>query len=185
MWEKPMIGEDYLVIDGKRVPLGGKSYGKTLIDFNKEGYVIWQTPSGKYSVDNPERKAIRWNIKDLEMAKYYLSKEMVRSESMKGQVVADISVVPVGTGSPSISSYVAACYDILKATPGIKFQLAAMSTILEGPLWLVLETAQRMHQLPFEKGAQRVVTVLRIDERRDKPLTIKGKLEAVLGRKSP
>lgn len=104
---------------------------------------------------------------------------------MKGQVVADISVVPLGTASPSVSSYVAACYDILKATPGIKFQLAAMSTIIEGPLEKVLEVAQQMHRLPFEKGAQRVVTVLRIDERWDKSLTINGKVEAVLEKVSP
>lgn len=107
-----------------------------------------------------------------------------RGCSMEGQVVADISVVPLGTASPSVSSYVAGCYDILKATPGIKFQLTAMSTIIEGPREKVLEVAHCMHQLPFEKGAQRVVTVLRIDERKDKPLTMKGKVEAVLGRKS-
>jgi uncharacterized protein YqgV (UPF0045/DUF77 family) len=36
-----------------------------------------------------------------------------------------------------------------------------------------------MHQLPFERGAQRVLTSIKIDDRRDKQLSIQGKKEAV------
>jgi uncharacterized protein YqgV (UPF0045/DUF77 family) len=43
----------------------------------------------------------------------------------------------------------------------------------------LLELAKRMHDSAFDAGAQRVVTTLRIDERRDKPLTIDGKIKAV------
>jgi uncharacterized protein YqgV (UPF0045/DUF77 family) len=38
-----------------------------------------------------------------------------------------------------------------------------------------------MHEVPFEAGAQRVVTHITIDERRDKALTIQSKLNAVRG----
>jgi len=37
-----------------------------------------------------------------------------------------------------------------------------------------------MHEVPFEKGASRVITTLKVDERRDKPSTMAGKVESVL-----
>ena len=91
----------------------------------------------------------------------------------------DISVVPVGTGSPSVSKFVAGAVKILQNEPGIKYELTAMNTIIEGELDKLLALAQRMHRSAFDAGAQRVVTTLRIDERRDKPLTIEGKVKAV------
>jgi uncharacterized protein YqgV (UPF0045/DUF77 family) len=36
-----------------------------------------------------------------------------------------------------------------------------------------------MHETPFKKGASRVVTTLKIDDRRDKRGTLSGKKEAV------
>ena len=91
----------------------------------------------------------------------------------------DISVVPVGTQSPSVSRFVAGAVKILRDEPGIKYELTAMNTIIEGDLDKLLALAQRMHRSAFDAGAKRVVTTLRIDERRDKPLTIEGKIKAV------
>jgi uncharacterized protein YqgV (UPF0045/DUF77 family) len=36
-----------------------------------------------------------------------------------------------------------------------------------------------MHEVPFGKGALRVVTTLKIDDRRDKVLSMEGKLTSV------
>jgi uncharacterized protein (TIGR00106 family) len=91
----------------------------------------------------------------------------------------DISVVPVGTKTPSVSQYVAGAVRLLQNEPGIKYELTAMNTIIEGDLDKLLALAQRMHRSAFAAGAQRVVTTIRIDERRDKPLTIEGKVKAV------
>jgi uncharacterized protein (TIGR00106 family) len=91
----------------------------------------------------------------------------------------DISVVPVGTGSPSVSRFVAGAVGILKNEPGIKYELTPMNTVIEGDLTQLLSLAQRMHQSAFEAGAVRVVTTMRIDERHDKPLTMAGKIKAV------
>ena len=91
----------------------------------------------------------------------------------------DVSVVPVGTGGPSVSEYVAGAVRILKNEPGIKYELTAMNTVIEGDLEHLLFLVKRMHDSAFNSGIQRVVTTLRIDERRDKPLTIEGKKEAV------
>jgi len=91
----------------------------------------------------------------------------------------DISVVPVGTKSPSVSQYVAGAVRLLQNEPGIKYELTAMNTIIEGELGKLLTLAKKMHRSAFAAGAQRVVTTIRIDERRDKPLTIEGKVKAV------
>ena len=91
----------------------------------------------------------------------------------------DISVVPVGTQSPSASRFVAGAIRVLKNEPDIKYELTAMNTIIEGDLEKLMMLAQKMHRSAFEAGAERVVTTIRIDERRDKPLTIQGKLKAV------
>jgi uncharacterized protein (TIGR00106 family) len=91
----------------------------------------------------------------------------------------DISVVPVGTKTPSVSKYVAGAVKILQHEPGIRYELTAMNTIIEGDLDQLLTLARRMHRSAFDAGAERVVTTLRIDERLDKPLTIEGKVKAV------
>jgi uncharacterized protein (TIGR00106 family) len=93
--------------------------------------------------------------------------------------IIDISVVPVGTGKPSVSEYVAGALKILQREPDIRYELTAMNTIIEGDLEKLLALAQKMHRSAFDAGAKRVVTTIRIDERRDKPLTMEGKIQAV------
>jgi len=103
---------------------------------------------------------------------------------MKGQVVAEIHVLPLGTATTSLSHYVAACLDTVKQAKDISYQLTAMGTIIQGPLDRILELAQKMHETPFAMGAKRVITTINIDDRRDKPATIEDKVRAVLS-KSP
>jgi uncharacterized protein (TIGR00106 family) len=95
------------------------------------------------------------------------------------KVVAEISVVPLGTASPGVSEYVAACMDLLNKQKSISYRLTPMGTILEGPLDEVLALTREMHEVPFKKGALRVATTLKIDDRRDKPLSMDGKLASV------
>ena len=99
---------------------------------------------------------------------------------MKGQVVAEVSIIPVGTGDTGLSRYIAACLEVLEGRKDITYRLTAMGTIIEGPLDKVLEVICEMHEVPFSKGASRVVTSLKIDDRRDKPSTITGKIESVM-----
>ena len=91
----------------------------------------------------------------------------------------DISIVPVGTGNPSVSAFVAEAHRILQKEAGIRYELTAMNTIIEGNLEKLFEIAQKLHRSPFAAGAKRVVTTIRLDERTDKPLTIEGKVKAV------
>jgi uncharacterized protein (TIGR00106 family) len=103
---------------------------------------------------------------------------------MKEPIIAEIKVVPLGTATTSLSHYIAACLDTVKQARDISYQLTAMGTIIQGPLERVLELAQKMHEVPFAMGAQRVATTINIDDRRDRPATIEDKVKAVLS-KSP
>lgn len=98
----------------------------------------------------------------------------------KGNVVAEISVVPLGTGSSSLSQYVAECMRVLEGRKDISYQLTPMGTIIEGTLDNVIDAVQQLHEVPFAKGASRVLTTLKIDDRRDKKITMAGKVESVL-----
>ena len=98
---------------------------------------------------------------------------------MKEQVIAEIDIIPLGTATTSLSRYITACLDIVKQAQDISYQLTAMGTIIQGPLERVLELAREMHEVPFTMGAKRVVTTITIDDRRDKPITIEGKVKAI------
>lgn len=92
--------------------------------------------------------------------------------------VVDLTIVPLGTADTSLSRYVAACQEELERHgEGLKFQLTAMGTIIEGDLDRILDVARRLHEVPFKEGAKRVSTLIRIDDRRDK----KGGIEQKTG----
>ena len=93
--------------------------------------------------------------------------------------ICSISVVPVGTGSTSLSPYVARCQEMLKGTKGIKYQLTPMATIIEGDLPRILEVIAELHRIPFDEGAKRVLTTVMIDDRADRQLTMEGKIGSV------
>ena len=98
---------------------------------------------------------------------------------MKEQVIAEISIVPLATATTSLSRYIAACINTVKQAQGISYQLTAMGTIIQGSLEQILELAQKMHEVPFAMGAKRVITTIKIDDRRDKSMTIDSKVKAV------
>lgn len=96
--------------------------------------------------------------------------------------IADVTVIPIGTETASVSRYVAAVQKILKgyeAEGKIKFQLTPMNTLIEGELPDLFEVIQAIHESPFDSGIQRVATNIRIDDRRDKPSTMESKLKSV------
>ncbi|MCL6603370.1 MAG: MTH1187 family thiamine-binding protein [Paenibacillus sp.] len=93
--------------------------------------------------------------------------------------IAEVSVIPIGTGSTSLSSYVADMQRVLETVEGVTYELTSMGTIIEGPLGRILAAVEALHESPFKSGAQRVSTSVKIDDRRDKDSTSRGKLESV------
>jgi uncharacterized protein (TIGR00106 family) len=92
--------------------------------------------------------------------------------------IAFLTITPLGTATPSVSRFVAGVEKILRGT-SLNHQLTAMGTIIEGDLDEILAVVRRMHEHPFTQGAERVSTSLRIDDRRDKPASIAGKMRSV------
>ncbi len=82
--------------------------------------------------------------------------------------IVEVSITPLGTATTSVSEYVAGCVRIARQS-GLTCQLTGMGTILEGDLDLIMATVRRMQESVFAAGAGRVFTVIKIDDRRDKP----------------
>jgi len=93
--------------------------------------------------------------------------------------VVEVSIVPIGTKTPSISKHVARALRVLREEKDIKYELTAMGTIIEGDLEKVLKVVKKMHEVTFAEGIVRVLTTIRIDDRRDKTLSIDGKIGSV------
>lgn len=93
--------------------------------------------------------------------------------------VVFVSITPLGTGTPSVSRFVAGVEQILRGTT-LTHQLTAMGTIIEGELDEILAVIRKMHEQPFSQGAVRVSTFIKIDDRRDRPEhSIAGKMRSV------
>ena len=95
--------------------------------------------------------------------------------------VVEVSIVPLGTASPSVSKHVARVIRVLQETTDVKYDLTSMGTIIEGDLDTIMAVVRKMHEIAFSDEVMRVVTTIKIDDRRDKPLSMKGKLDS-LGR---
>jgi uncharacterized protein (TIGR00106 family) len=93
--------------------------------------------------------------------------------------IIEVYVIPLDTEMPSVGKYVGAAVEVLKGEKYIEYQLTAMSTIIEGPLPRLLSLAYEMHDSALNAGAMRVVTIIKIDERRGQIGTISSKMEAV------
>ena len=92
--------------------------------------------------------------------------------------VVQISCTPLGEGSGGLSKFVAGCLQLVKDS-GLKYQLTPMGTILEGELDDIFALVRKMHESPFNAGAQRVSTLIKIDDRRDCEHTMERKLRSV------
>ncbi len=97
-------------------------------------------------------------------------------------VIAEVSIVPVGTKTSSLSEYVAKAIEPLKKQRGVSFYLTAMGTILEGELSDVMTVVSWMHNNVFDEEINRVVTNIRIDDRRDRNTSGDYKIQSVMKR---
>lgn len=102
------------------------------------------------------------------------------SEKEEDMPIMEISIIPVGTKHTSISKYIASSEKALKESKVDRCEITAMGTLLEGPsMRKLLDIAERMHKKALSCGAKRVVTHILIDDRKDKELTIRGKVDSL------
>lgn len=95
--------------------------------------------------------------------------------------IMQLTIIPLGTQTPSVGQYVADIQQTLRRE-GFPHELTDMGTIIEGEPQELLALAARLHALPFVHGAQRVVTQVVLDERRDKTVKLGDKTAAVQAR---
>jgi len=102
-------------------------------------------------------------------------------KSTKGyRVIAEFSIIPIGTEKTSLSLYISDAIKALEKVENLKFEVTPMGTILEAEsLMTIFQAVEAAHQNIFVKGTKRVVSTLRIDDRRDKCRTMRDKLEAL------
>ena len=92
---------------------------------------------------------------------------------------ADLTVIALGRPEASASRYIAEIQRRLAAQDRVRYRLHAMGTSLEGTTEDVLELVGQLHAVPFEQGAPRVYTVLKLDDRRDREQTLDDKVASV------
>ena len=92
----------------------------------------------------------------------------------------EIAIVPLGTKTPSVSKYIASSIGVLKKEKHIKYKLTSMGTIIEADSTRkLLNIANKMHRKVLSNKVKRIVTTIKIDERKDKKLTAKRKIQSV------
>ncbi len=92
--------------------------------------------------------------------------------------VVEVSISPLGMPGTGVSEFVAESLKVIRSS-GLKHQLTPMGTIIEGSLDDILPVIRKMHEAQFEAGAPRVSTLIKIDDRRDKPSSLEDKVRSV------
>ncbi|MBN2144039.1 MAG: MTH1187 family thiamine-binding protein [Candidatus Aureabacteria bacterium] len=93
--------------------------------------------------------------------------------------IMEINVIPLGTQTPSVSHYIARSIKILK-NEDVKYSITSMGTIIESDsVKTLLNIAFKMHSAVLNQGVNRVVTSIRIDDRKDKAVSMKSKIASV------
>ena len=94
--------------------------------------------------------------------------------------VVELTLVPIGTQKTSCSPYVAAAYDAVKDNDKVEIRLNPMGTVLEGDIDELFACVRKMQEAVFEAGAERVYSVLKVDDRRDKKASLDQKVNSVM-----
>ena len=91
--------------------------------------------------------------------------------------IVEFCIIPLGVGV-SLSKYIAACEQVLEEV-GLKVELHANGTNIEGDWDAVMGAVKRCHQRVHEMGAPRISTSLRVGTRTDRKQTLDEKIQSV------
>ena len=89
-------------------------------------------------------------------------------------------MLALGREGASASKYIAEIQRRLAGQDRVRYRMHAMGTSLEGSTEDILAVVGELHSVPFDQGVPRVYTVLKLDERRDRPnQTLDDKVRSV------
>lgn len=96
------------------------------------------------------------------------------------KVIVDLCVVPLGVGV-SVSAYVAECHRILKKA-GLKTELHAYGTNIEGEWDAVMAAVKSCHEAVHGMGVPRITTTIKLGTRIDRDQTMEDKISSVIAK---
>ena len=95
-------------------------------------------------------------------------------------VIMDLCVIPMGVGV-SVSEFVVECHKILQKA-GLKTQLHAYGTNIEGEWDEVMAAVKACHEKVHAMGSPRITTTIKLGTRVDRPQTMEDKVSSVLNK---
>jgi uncharacterized protein (TIGR00106 family) len=93
------------------------------------------------------------------------------------KAIVDLTLIPLEVGI-SLSKYVAACEKIL-TDAGLKTQLHANGTNIEGDWDTVFGAVKQCHEVVHSMGAPRIFTTIHVGTRTDRNQTMDDKIKSV------
>jgi uncharacterized protein (TIGR00106 family) len=93
------------------------------------------------------------------------------------KVIMDLTVSPFGVGL-SVSEYIAACHRIF-AEAGLKTNLHAYGTNIEGEWDEVFAAIKKCHESLHEMGVPRLTSSIKVGTRTDRTQTMDDKVDSV------
>lgn len=91
--------------------------------------------------------------------------------------IVEFCIIPLGVGV-SLSEYIAVCEQVLEEA-GLKVELHANGTNIEGDWDAVMGAVKKCHQRVHEMGAPRISTSLKVGTRTDRRQTLSDKVHSV------
>ena len=92
-------------------------------------------------------------------------------------MIVELSIIPIGVGT-SLSEHIAEVMRVIQES-GLRYESHSMGTNIEGEWDEIMPLVKKCHERLYQKGVERISTILRISDRRDKPYTIEGKMESL------
>ncbi len=93
--------------------------------------------------------------------------------------IVELTLCPLGTGTTSASKYVAGAQKVLQKQDKVKYMLNPMGTVMEGDLDDIFSLIRELQESVFNTGIQRVYSIIKVDDRRDKKASMEQKLRSV------
>jgi len=92
-------------------------------------------------------------------------------------MLAEFSVIPIGTGNSSIGDQLAKVLKIVDES-GLPYKINPMSTVVEGGWNDIMRLIKKCHDVVMKSG-ERVYTTISIDDRKGKPNRIDEKVKSI------
>jgi uncharacterized protein (TIGR00106 family) len=94
-------------------------------------------------------------------------------------IIAQISTIPIGTGSTSVSNFVVEAVKALRSS-GLKAMVTPMGTVIEAEdLDRLFKAVERCHEVLHRAGVKRIYTTIFIDDRRDVERSMLDKVKSI------